>query len=55
MTQNQILDIFGITSSGQDRVLRDDTEILEVVKNAYQLAKRFNEIYAEDEDYEDDI
>ena len=55
MRQNQILDIFGIITSSQDRVLRDDAEILEVIKNAYQLAKKFDEIYQEDEDYEDDI
>ena len=48
MTQNQILDIFNIKSSGMDRVLKDDAEILEVIENAYKLVKRFNEIYEED-------
>lgn len=53
MTRNQILDIFGITSSGRDKVLKNDEEILDIVKNAYQLAKMFDEIYDKAEEGED--
>ena len=55
MTRNQILDVFGIRMSGENRILKDDEEILEVVDAAYHLAIEYENIYNEGEDYEDDI
>ena len=54
MFLSQILDIFEIKSSGPDRVLKNDGEILDDVKNAYQMAKRYDEIFNDESQWEDD-
>lgn len=54
MTTNQICEIFGLHTLAT-RVLKDDEDILRVIKCCKNLSEKFDEIYDDDESEDDEI